>query len=119
MYQTCFYAVQVECDGIGAGVILNINPSFYIMYLRISSCCAGTREQVTTVMYRATALLITTDGKGPVWLLLVTRNGELSKTEHMRLQRKSRGGQSLRIISFHSHPKVWTGPSCTTSVSCQ
>ena len=44
----------------------NINPSAYIMYLLVSLCCAGTREQVTTVMYRATALLITTDGKGPV-----------------------------------------------------
>ena len=60
------YEIQVECDGIFAGVILiycNTNPSTYIL---VFSCSVGTREQVTTVMYRATALLITTDGKGPV-----------------------------------------------------
>ena len=60
---------KMLCDGVGTGVMVNycnINPSAYIMYLLVSSCCAGTREQVTTVMYRATALLITTDGKGPV-----------------------------------------------------
>ena len=63
--------IQVECDGIFAGVILiycNTNPSTYIL---VFSCCAGTREQVTTVMYRATALLITTDGKGPCSLDVV------------------------------------------------
>ena len=70
---TCFYTceIQVECDGIFAGVILiycNTNPSTYIL---VFSCCAGTREQVTTVMYRATALLITTDGKGPCSLDVV------------------------------------------------
>ena len=64
---TCFYTyeIQVECDGIFAGVTLiycNTNPSTYVL---VFSCSAGTREQVTTVMYRATALLITTDGKGP------------------------------------------------------
>lgn len=60
---------KMLCDGVGADVMVsycNINPSAYIMYFLVSSCCVGTREQVTTVMYRATALLITTDGKGPV-----------------------------------------------------
>ena len=60
---------KMLCDGVEAGVMVNycnINSSAYIMYLLVSLCCAGTKEQVTTVMYRATALLNTTDGKGPV-----------------------------------------------------